>query len=115
GASDADPAEATEHPRPEPSSVAGSPALATPSPAVATPAAAARASLGAVLDRWADHAAAAPVARETSPGYRLRTRAADGGYANARASLREEAQVLHQAWRDDRAPDPEPPVVPVAP
>ncbi len=70
-----------------------------------------RASLGPVLEGWAAHAGAS-VARETSPGYRLRTRAADVGYASTRDTLRAEAQVLQQAWRDDRVADPAAPVVP---
>ncbi|MCX4245905.1 DNA mismatch repair endonuclease MutL [Paraliomyxa miuraensis] len=79
-------------------------------PPAAPPGMAARPGLGAALERWADRTAM-PVARENSPGYRLRTRAADHDYADARASLRQQAQVLHQAWRDDRAPEPQPPAV----
>lgn len=87
----------------EPDEPAGVGAVDAP-PEPATAAAAARASLGDVLDRWAAGAGGS-VARETSPGYRLRTRAAEGGYASARETLREEAKVLDQAWRDDRAAD----------
>jgi DNA mismatch repair protein MutL len=65
---------------------------------------AARASLGDVLDRWAA-VAGSSVARESAPGYRLRTRAAEGGYARTRETLREQARVLDRAWRDDRAAD----------
>ncbi|MEM7159005.1 MAG: DNA mismatch repair endonuclease MutL [Myxococcota bacterium] len=72
----------------------------------------ARPDLSAALDRWAQ-AAAVPVAREPSPGYRLKTRAASPDYRETRQSLRDEAGVLHQAWRDDRAPDPTAPVVPL--
>jgi DNA mismatch repair protein MutL len=84
----------------------GGPASA-PSDAAGGSSNAARASLGAVLDRWADHAASS-VAREPAPGYRLRTRAAEGEYSRARETLREQARALHQAWRDDRADDPGP-------
>lgn len=69
---------------------------------------AARAGLGDVLDRWAQ-ASSATAAQERSPGYRLRTRAADRGYSGARSDLRAQAEVLGQAWRDDRAADPPPP------
>src|SRR4029079_1119443 len=65
-------------------------------------ASATRTSLGDVLDRWASLAGSS-VARESSPRHRLRTRAAAGRYARNRESLREEAEVLQQAWRDDRA------------
>lgn len=64
----------------------------------------ARASLGDVLDRWAA-VASTSVARESAPGYRLRTRAAEGGYGRTRETLREQARVLDRAWRDDRAAD----------
>jgi DNA mismatch repair protein MutL len=87
-----------------------SPIMAASEPAP-PPAPPARASLGAVLDGWAE--AASLVAREASPGYRLRTRAADAGYAHARETLREQAEVLQQAWRDDRAEDPKGPLPPV--
>ncbi|MEX1363229.1 MAG: DNA mismatch repair endonuclease MutL [Nannocystaceae bacterium] len=81
----------------------------TSSPSAAQPPA--RAALGDVLDRWARHAAG-PVARESSPGYRLRTRAAGEGYSHRRDDLREQAQVLRQAWLDDRAPEPSAPAIP---
>ncbi len=72
----------------------------------------ARPSLGPVLERWAQASGGASTARESSPGYRLRTRAASQGYSGERRSLRSEAQVLKQAWHDDRAPEPAAPVVP---
>jgi len=73
-----------------------------------------RPGLGAVLDRWASSAGTS-VARESSPGYRLRTRAAGTGYGEARQSLRAEARVLHDAWLDDRAPDPSSPAATPSP
>lgn len=72
-----------------------------------------RPALGAVLDRWAQ-ASGGMAARQSPPGYRLQTRATGSGYAQARSSLRDEAQVLKQAWSDDRAPEPDAPVVPAA-
>ncbi|MCH9679811.1 MAG: DNA mismatch repair endonuclease MutL [Deltaproteobacteria bacterium] len=72
-----------------------------------------REGLGAALDSWAQGATSS-VAREPAPAYRLRTRAADSGYARQRDSLRSEAQVLHQAWRDDRAADPQAPTAPTS-
>ena len=86
----------------EPPRAALDPTTASAGPAPA------RASLGDVLDRWATVAggvAGGSVARESSPGYRLRTRAAEGGYANVRETMRDQAKVLDQAWRDDRAAD----------
>lgn len=88
------------------------PALAPLPDAAAALSTPARASLGAVLDGWAAQATAPSMARESSPGYRLRTRAADSGYAHTRDALREQAAVLHQAWRDDRVAEPAAPVMP---
>lgn len=72
-----------------------------------------RAGLGAVLDTWAQ--AAATTARDAAPSYRLRTQASGAGYASRRDSLRQRAERLHQAWRDDRVPDPRAPIGPAPP
>ncbi len=96
----------------EPEGVAASPTAGAGADAGAG--AAPRAGLGAALESWAGHAATS-VAQQPTPAYRLRTRAAGDGYGQRRESMRAQAQVLHQAWRDDTVPDPEAPVVPAPP